>query len=275
MRDFPQELVDLVIDKLAEPTPKRFPRWEDMSKYSTVSRQWVGRTQKYHFRFLLFSNQDKLERWCAESEADPSGLSRHVRNLTLNHINTLQDFDDHIRAFAHLRSLTLRSCRILRSLSDVESLVRVGSTLVQLAILGTIKTTPYIMTSFLAGLPCLRYLRLFSLSVDDDLADATMLPPSIPFFEGGAGTLDLSLMAPRGVSFDWIPPTARFRNLEITARCARDRHKFVNQWLVSSGRCLQSLIIREDPLSTYLDLFLFQSPSSNSATSFQISISTT
>ena len=256
MRDFPQELVDLVIDKLAEPSgtiPKRrLPRLENMSKYSTVSRQWVGRTQKHYFRSLFFSNQDKLERWCAEFEADPSGLSRHVRSLVLDHINTLQDFDDHIRAFVHVKKVKLFCCGILGSLSDVQIFTLMGSSLVELTITGGATTSHINMASLLAGLPCLRRLCVGSLKVKND-PNATTSPPSIPFFEGGNILILRMESCPPG-TLDWIPPTARFRDLRIEAICIRENSALVNQWLASSGGGLEDLTILAAPPGTYTEL---------------------
>ena len=48
MRNFPAELVDLVIDKLDEPCGLGEPYlW--ISDYSTISRRWLYRTQQLHF----------------------------------------------------------------------------------------------------------------------------------------------------------------------------------------------------------------------------------
>ena len=273
MRNFPQILVNMVIDELAErpgPSDKSPREHNDISRYSTVSRQWVERTQRHHFRVLHLNRPGRLEKWRTRIQAHPAGgVSRHVRRLDLRDI-PLQGLDDHIRAFTGVKELVL-GVYTLKSLSKVESLVLMGSSLVRLEIVGMF-TTPYIMASLLAGLPHLRYLYANYLQVDPD-NDAPTLPSNIPFFEG-AGTFDIRMVDYLPEKLSWIPPTARFRDLRIDACCICSSPAVVDQWFASSGEGLEQLTIREETLcGMCFKLFgstSFSIPSPDHAVSFQV-----
>ena len=56
---FPQEIVDMIIDKLA----KRSSPSTEYVRVSTTSRRRLHRTHKYHFEHLRFRDKDNLEKW--------------------------------------------------------------------------------------------------------------------------------------------------------------------------------------------------------------------
>ena len=255
MRDFPPKLIDMVIDHLPEdPESPEEPGLDlPMSNYSTVSRQWVERTQKHHFHRLFFPGPPYVQRWHEVFNPNPSGVSRHVRHLTLMRIDSLEDedFDDHIRAFIHVQQLNLYGCSLL-SLCDVRSLAIMGSSLVGLEIRNT-KTTSHFMATLLVGLPHLRYLNIYDLMVEKD-SDPAGPPPRIPFFEG-ANSFILSMVDCSPRNLDWIPPSPRFRDLRIEASTIQYYPALVNRWLDSSSRTLERFIVMEDLTGTCPDLF--------------------
>lgn len=251
MRTFPQEIVDMVVDQLADSLqPSGEP--VDTSHYSTVSRQWLDRTQKHHFEFVHLKGQLALGNWCTNIAPDPCGVSRHVRELYWWYIETLEGSDDHIRAFTHLEEVAFAGCGIFRWPSVVESLAPLGSSLVSLKI-AQATTTYNIIVPLLAALPHLRHLSAHSLDVLDN-RDVTGLPSRVPFFED-ANCLDLSLDEDDPESLDWIPPSARFRELQIDASSILDESGRVQQWIASSARTLRFLSITGHPGGTYLNLF--------------------
>lgn len=242
MGKFPQELLDMVIDELAD------RGYTDMSGYSTISRQWVARTQMHHFKRVYFDDARGLQKWRTAIEPDPSGVSRHVRELVFTGVDTLEGFGEHIRAFTNAEKALIVEGNILLSPSAVESLASLGSSLVGLEICG-VPTTPHALASLLAALPRLRKLGAHSLHIEDD-HNTIGLPPRIPFFEG-ANTLHLSLLDDDGIlgSLGWVPPSARFRELKIDPACLLDGSERVQQWIASSGGSLEVLSIEGGYLS--------------------------
>ena len=248
MRGFPQELVDKIIDMLTEEDPWESENPKPISNYSTVSRQWVERTRKHHFCYVEFRCQEAVEKWRTTFEADPSGISRHVRKLRWFAIDTLQGFDEHIRAFTQVKELEIYDGCLLDSLSEVRSIAIMGSSLERLWI-EWVSTTPGTMATLLAGLPRLRHLLADFIPVTD--RSPAVFPPNIPFFDG-AGVLSV-----RGNyrALRLIPPTARFRGLQVDLQCVNFFFEPVNRLLASSGESLEWLTVLGDPSRTCLDLF--------------------
>ena len=283
MRDFPPELIQMVIDHLPEdpespedqdlPEGYRRPRSPGMSRYSTVSRWWTERTQQHHFYHLSFCLY-YMGRWRKAIEPDPSGVSRHVRNLTLIRIAFLEDedFDDHFRAFINVQLLDIHDSYLFL-FSDIRPLALMGSSLVSLKINDTwIKS--HILAALLVGLPHLRYLNICDLKVQDDLYPAGP-PPRIPFFEGG-NSFALTMMDRSPGNLDCIPPSSRFRELRIKSSFINDNPTLVNRWLNSSSGTLERFIVFGGPLGACLDFFdiIFCRPPLT-VVSFQMSLSTT
>ena len=237
MRSFPQEIVDLVIDRL---TDYEFPRKDvKISQYSTVSWQWVARTQKHHFKSVHFNDQSELEKWCTAIDPDPAGVSRHVRELSLERINTLEGFGAHIRAFTSVETARFDMCGILRSPSIVETLAPMRSTLVRLEI-SQVSTTISIITSLLAALPHLRHLLVCFLNVLGDRD--VIVPPRIPFFED-ADSLDLMVGDDVHGQLGWIPTSARIRDLRLDPTSIQDKSGRVQELIASSAESLKFLSI--------------------------------
>ena len=236
MGTFPQELLDAVIDELADLGST------DMSDYSTISRQWVARTQKHHFKSIRFRGTKDLRKWCTAIEPDPSGVSRHVRELIFGGINGLDDFGEHIRAFTNAETVFIFGGHFLCPPSVAEYFAPLGSSLVRLEIQKA-PATPHALTSLLAALPHLRKFGAHFLYIKGN-HKTTRLPPRIPFFEG-ANTLHLSLVNGNSTlgSLGWLPPSARFRELKINPACLLDRSGRVQQWIASSGGSLEVLKI--------------------------------
>ena len=239
-----------------------------------VSRHSLERTRKHRFRCITFYGQGEMEKWRTAIEAGPSGVSRHIHRLDLTKVDTLQGFEDHIRALTHVQEVELTNCDILRSLPDAETFTLMGSRLVRLRIDGAL-TTPHIMASLLAGLPLLQELSAYDLELKCEPKPAKSLP-SIPFFEH-PNSLNLLTWDHRPENLSWIPRTARFRDLRIKAGCIKENPKLVNRWLDSSGGSLQWLTIRQDSSGTYSPICLaqrnFRSPPSDCAISLQVSLS--
>jgi len=242
----------MIIDLLPDYQTQLFGKPITTPRYSTVSRQWVPRTQERHFQSVRLCGQSGLEKWRTTIEPDPSGVSRYVRELSLGSLDTLEGFDSHICAFANVRAVKLFTCSVLCSPSVVESLAPLRSTLVRLEIHAG-PTTPSVITSLLAALPRLRHFRAHYLRILGN-GDVTGLPSKVPFFED-ADSLDLLLKGGASGTLDWIPPSARFRYLWIDSLSILDESGRVQQWIASSARVLKFLSIKADSPCVYLNLF--------------------
>jgi len=268
------QLVDKVIDELDVVT-QPFYGCSLISNFSTVSRQWVERTQKHHFRQIWLYRRGTLEQWRTTFDADPCGPSRHVRQLELGNIVTFQGFEDHLRAFTQVEEVHILGGWILESVPEVQRFTMIGSNLKSLRILSG-WTTPQVVVSLLAGLPHLRSLDI-CITFDCGFIPP-VFPPSIPFFEG-ANTLFLRGGKYCPGSLDWIPSTARLGGLSVDIRGIHLCLAPVNRLLASSGETLEWFTIGGDdsPTGTSLDPFcstLFSFTPLNVVVSFQISIST-
>ncbi|KAJ7759990.1 hypothetical protein B0H16DRAFT_1313196, partial [Mycena metata] len=75
MRDFPQELVDQVIDDLAATTATR-----DIAAYGGVCSRWLPRTRKHLFSHLGMSNTD-IYAFMDLVDSSPVSILSFVRSL--------------------------------------------------------------------------------------------------------------------------------------------------------------------------------------------------
>ena len=268
MQTLPQELLDTVIDELANleglkklrglkkleglkklkslESPDNRPT-RRIASYSLVSSAWVPRTRKHAFEFISFYGPEELKKWCKLIEPGPAGVSQHARYLVLSDINTLAGTETHIRAFTRVEWMQIRWCNFLLSPSVVECFTPMGS-LAELEI-GRSPTTSRVITSILAALPRLERFAIQDSKTTGDTDGMNLPLPRIPFFEGGNSLEVYSNPGrpdPPG-PLDWVPPSARFYHLGISARYFPHEAVPTNRWLSSSYTTLTSLLILGDP----------------------------
>lgn len=254
MRDFPQELINTVIDNLAEPdSSQQVP--PDVSAYSIVSSKWLDQTRKHHFEFLDLKNQDAMDRWVAGVDAGQSGASSYVRMLYMCTIKSLEGFKAHIRALTGVTKAELWDCSFFRSPSDVRILTgALGTNLAHLE-LGETRTTPEVLVSLLAGLPKLEALYTLSLAVEHDENTPSLSTEGIQFFDGGKNRLRILLDDPaEPKQFSWVPSTAKFSRLGFGTSGMLHDLGFVNKLVSSSRETLTYFVIDQDIDSMCLNL---------------------
>lgn len=253
MRDFPQELVENVIDKLNEFSGPSEPHiLHRISDYSTVSRKWVNRTQMHHFELLHFKHQGELDTWRTTILPDPSGVSRHVRTLCWLYIDNLEDFEGHIGALTNVTAAEFCGCDIFYSLDDMRILTQLGSSLVDLEI-DDAKTTPAAIISFLISLPYLQKFQALNLQIEPSSTPAVS-PEGIPFFKG-ANNFKLLLRDHSPGCLGWIPSSPRFACFAIGSSCIHHDPDLVNKWITSSRETLKHFVVDYDVDSTCLNVF--------------------
>jgi hypothetical protein len=246
MQNFPQELIDLVIDELAEleeleeELENKLRATSRMSPYSTISRKWVKRTQFQIFKELYIPGQQYLHKWLTTITPDPHGISSHVKTVTWHEVNTLEGFDEHIRAFTRLDTAIFKDSKIFRYLNNVQPLTSFRSSLVHL-VLDELTVSSEVMAQFLSFLPSLRRIDAYYITTDaHDIVKVSH--PSIPFFETGRDFSLLNWGADNPLNLPgWIPPTARFSKLEISYNYLSRNPGVVNSWIASSRSILKNL----------------------------------
>jgi hypothetical protein len=271
MKDFPQKLVDRVVDELfvllrgdnrhKVTYTRRFcdSSGHDYSiaDYSLVSRAWVNPTQKHHFRSLWLDSSHASKSWVAHITPDPAGVSRHVRKLKLDLFepSELEDITEHLNALTRIESLTMRGCGDVSQVPSImEWLPCIGSNLVRLRTTNDSRVASHSIVSLLAVLPLLKHVEMEHVDrglkepEDADEANPPTAFPQVPFFEGVNSFIlrsaDGHYFPDR--SLDWIPPTARFWQLELDLACSTHHPVLVNQWLASSCATLRDFTIGWD-----------------------------
>jgi hypothetical protein len=246
MQNFPQELLDLVIDELAELEELEeeqevgFLATRRMSSYSTISRKWVKRTQFQVFKELYIPGQQCLHKWLTTITPDPHGISSHVKRVTWHKVDTLEGFDEHIRAFTRLDTAIFRDCEVFCSLNNVPPLASFGSSLVHL-VLDELTVSSEVMAQFLSFLPSLRRIDAHDIiTAPDSIVEVSH--PNIPFFETGRDFSLRNLEIKNSLNLPgWTPPTAWFSKLEISYNYFCGNPGVVNGWIASSGSSLKNL----------------------------------
>ena len=117
--DFPQEVVDEIIDRLAD---DEVTRVASLRGCSLISSQWPYRSQKHLFHKIRFTNINFLK-WCERIRPGNDGPSLHVAILhyhtTLKESKRLVDGHRHLSSFTNLQKLHLREAS-LHGLTDEE-----------------------------------------------------------------------------------------------------------------------------------------------------------
>ena len=110
--EFPQEIVDEIVDRLADDKTTRAASLQDCS---LVSSQWLYRSQKHLFQKMWFTDTS-FPRWCEEIRPGDSGPSFHVTVLhyhaNFTEAGQLAKHHNHLSSFTNLQKLHLRATPI-------------------------------------------------------------------------------------------------------------------------------------------------------------------
>lgn len=167
----------------------------------------------------------------------------------------LEEFGD--SAFSGVKEADFYNCDTFRSVADISRLrlMSLGSNLETLGIEGAV-TTPFTMASFLMTLTHLRRFQVQNLRIEDDISPVEMIN-RIPFFSGANEMRIYSTDFLPG-KLDWIPPSARFSDLQVGASCFYQNPEVVQKWITSSNRTLKNLsIVMEGPDGTWFNSLQF------------------
>lgn len=249
MRNFPQEIVDNVIDMLAElESEDGIDEWahhHNMSPYAMVSRGWVKRVQVHRFRQILFEGEENFSKWCRAIEPRHNTVSCYVKEICWCDMKALKNFEPHVKALTQVTHLWFTHCDFFCSLYNTNLLEAMASSLVDLEIRET-NTRPEVMATFLSHLPRLRRLCVYNVAREPSSAIYVVPHPSIPFFENAG---DFEHFFPSGCpsnSLGWVPSTPRFSKLAFGASYVLNYTGVVEDWISSSGESLESLYLMRD-----------------------------
>ena len=97
MDSLPQEIIDQIIDNLP-PHSLRSP--------SLIAKRWRKRSQQRAFSTIRFRSEFMVNRWHAEIQSSPSGISSYTRFVGFGGITKWRDSGLFGRAFRNFNSLT-------------------------------------------------------------------------------------------------------------------------------------------------------------------------
>lgn len=110
--EFPQEIVDEIVDHLADDKTTRAASLQDCS---LVSSQWLYRSQKHLFQKMWFTDTS-ISKWSEEIRPGDGGPSPHVTVLhyhaNFTEANYLAQHHIHLSSFTNLQKLHLRATPI-------------------------------------------------------------------------------------------------------------------------------------------------------------------
>jgi len=126
--DLPQEIVDKIIDEIADAVHDYHLRIANLRACSLVSSIWLHRSQKYLFQEIRFCTSDFLK-WCKRIPPGENGPSRHTTLIEFRSAAGPTCSPDHISSFTNLQALhlwqiSLDSNIYARSLSGLGSILR-------------------------------------------------------------------------------------------------------------------------------------------------------
>jgi hypothetical protein len=106
--DFPQEIIDEVIDDLDFD-------FRTLKSTSLVRKSWTHRSRRRLFQFLQFNSLRQLEQWSTSISSDPEGIASYPRFVHLFHDTpkswveptNLDKFYSHFRSFSGAERLVI------------------------------------------------------------------------------------------------------------------------------------------------------------------------
>lgn len=186
-RQFPQELVDEVIDNLDSS--------RDLRACSLVSSTWLERSRRKLFA-KVFLNTWNFDKWRRNIPPGPNGISAYVHSLTLRQARsivslepeTLMTIMDHLTSFRRLKTLVLQDVNfddLFDGPSLTECFGHFGASVDSLSLHG-IRTDTSTLLFFVNLFPGLNCLTISSPILSDEVAE---LPEGVL-----RGTLRLSYL---------------------------------------------------------------------------------
>ena len=175
--EFPQEIVDEIIDHLADDKASRTVSLQDCS---SVSTQWLYRSQKYLFHEMQFKD-GRFSKWCDVIRPGDGGPSPHVAildyhaNFDFTEARQLAQYHHHLSSFTNLQELHLRATPIYCFTEGEHTMCfkQIGRN-VRSVILRACEMNVNDLVSFIR-----HFVKLERLSIIDPVAHSTVLDDSV------------------------------------------------------------------------------------------------
>lgn len=78
MDSLPQELIDVIIDNVPEPS---------LLSCSLVAKRWRRKSQQRAFDTISFSSETEVDRWCTYIPQDSDEISSYIRHVKIEEIS--------------------------------------------------------------------------------------------------------------------------------------------------------------------------------------------
>ena len=252
--EFPQEIVDGIIDHLAD---DKTTRVVSLQGCSLVSSQWLYRSQKHLFHEMCFTNSH-FSKWCDVTQPGDRGPFPHVTSLLYNasinftEARQLAQYHRHLSSFTNLQELQLRATPIYCFTEEELSMCfkQIGRS-VRLVTLRACEMTVNDLVSFIR-----HFVKLEQLTVFDPVAHIAVLDDSVEFPILG-GVLELQyLYVGRGI-WDFVHQLSLLP-LEFHTIALEATHisllEPINELLATCRETLKRIDVR-DRASSYFQTF--------------------
>ena len=197
--EFPQEIVDEIVDHLADDKATRAASLHDCS---LVSSQWLHRSQKHLFHKMWFTGAS-FSKWCEEIRPGDGGPSAHVIVLhyhaNFTEAGRLAKHHIHLSSFTNLQKLHLRATQIHGSTDEeLSSCFKQMGLTVRSVSLRACEITINDLVSFIRHFVKLERLSLIDPIVYNSVLDDSVESPVL------SGVLELRYMFVRRDIWDFI-----------------------------------------------------------------------
>lgn len=245
MPDLPQEIIDKIIDEVAQHAPPT----RALYACSLVQKRWVERSRSHLFRAISLYVLDNFQGWIKSFPPSPNSPHHHVRNLSyrqgpaiLSPKHLLDLYPDHFTSFTKLETLqifnlSLRQFTLTtmkRAFGTVGSSVR---TLVARDIMLTLNS----LLIFLLHFPHLR-----SLDLGDNLntfPENKKRPQDLPNFTGELSLVSMgSVHGPFVLELSKLP--LRYSELDVEFRWNSEILNAMAHLILTCSHTLEKLTLR-------------------------------
>ena len=247
MADLPQELIDKIIDEVAQDSSTSL-----LCACSLVQKRWVGRSRRHIFRSLTLYRLDDFIYWIKSFPPGPNSLHHHVRQLSyrqggslLGPRQLLNIYPNHFTSFTRLETLQMFNLSLQRftSASMKKAFGPVGSS-VRTLVIKDVELTLNSLLVFLLHFPRLQALELgYNLNI---LAEKTKRPPNLPNLTGELFLLSVG-PALRSLILELSKLPLRFSELDVGIRWTGDVLNAFAHLILTCSPTLEKLTLRYTP----------------------------
>ena len=245
MPDLPQELIDKIIDEVAQ----QGPLTRTLYTCSLVQKRWVKRCRSHLFRSLSLYRLDDFQDWIKTFPPGPNSLHHHILYLSyrqgsaiLGPKQLLDLYPDHFTSFTRLETLQIfnLSLRQFNSTSMKRAFGPVGSSMRTL-VARDVTLTLNSLLMFLLHFPHLQ-----SLDLGDNLnmlPENKKRPPDLPSFAGELSLVSMgSAQGPFVLEFSKLP--LRYSELDIEFRWNSEILNAMAHLILTCSRTLETLALK-------------------------------